>query len=240
MNDIELIVHFLLSFIVLLLVIAVNKKLYSNIKKEEHQDKGKVIQTIIKAYSIAQCIAYPFLFGFQGIIVLNNLVFELVRPSKARYFVSILKFLTNLATNYLSFHSLIIAICRYVFIVFETKAEAVGIKKLRNIFISSSVIIPFLSTILLELSNPLDEAYLAQLAFNKTHLQIELSESSIYPNADLTTNAYESPIFLFAQKYCPSGLIQALHVIDLIVAITIYSNIVEALIYTHMHIFCNR
>ena len=239
MNDIEvLIAYFVLTFIVILFIIGVNNKLYSSIKNEEHREKGKVIQSIIKAYSLVQCISWPFLCGFELFIVFNNFIFELIGPSKACYFAFVHRFLFVLTIHYIGFHSLIIAICRYVFLVFETKAEAVGIKKLRKIFIGSSVIIPFLSTLLYDSCNPIEEAYLI-LLYNKTHSQIE-NESSIYPNKGINTIEYESPIFLAAQKYFPSGINQILNVTGLIVAFTLYSNTLEGVLYPLMFIYYNR
>ena len=51
-----LIIHIILFVIIMPIGIYINRKLYINIKNEKRRENGKVIQQIIKTYSIAQPI----------------------------------------------------------------------------------------------------------------------------------------------------------------------------------------
>ena len=103
-------------FIVMPLGVAVCKRLYEKIKSEEHKEKGKVVQTLIKNY----CLLYHF------------------------YRV------------YLSFHSLVVATTRYTFLMYDIQTESYGVKKLRNLFISVSIGVPLIHTIISICVQPLE------------------------------------------------------------------------------------
>ena len=46
-------------FILIPLIITVNKTLYKNLSQEKRQEKGKVIQRILKTYALIQCAGWP-------------------------------------------------------------------------------------------------------------------------------------------------------------------------------------
>ena len=86
------------GLIVIPLIILVNKRLYTNIKNEERQEKGKVIQFIIKTYALVQCIGWPCLFIAYGLIKLIQL-FSIDYLS-IKSFGSIYRFLYTLLRDY--------------------------------------------------------------------------------------------------------------------------------------------
>ena len=231
-------VRYLCSVIGIPLIILVNKKLYSNIRNEEHLEKGKVIQYIIKTYALVQCISWPCLLAFHGTLFLSISVFGLFHNYSAYYLISTFRFCMTFVRDYVQFHSLIIALCRYVFIVFDTKAEVFGIKNLRALFISSSVAIPFLSALTYEMTIPIEEAYL-HLFYNQTHPTIA-TEKNTYSNEVPSLILYQSPVFSFVQKYFPTVLFDAIHLFDIIMFLIMYSNILEGIIYAHTFLVCNR
>ena len=140
--------------------------------------------------------------------------------------------------DYVQFHSLIIAICRYVFIVFEAKTEVLGIKNLRAILISSSVVIPFVTALTYEMTIPIEEAYL-HLFYNQTHPTIAAEKIS-FLNEVPSLILYQSPVFSIVQKYVPTVLFDAIRLFDIIMFLIMYSNIAEGIIYAHTFIVCNR
>ena len=74
-------------FIVLPLGLFVCKNLYDKMKNEEHRDKGKVIQTIIKNHCLIQMIAWPTLCLFSLLIFLNNDTFHFIDPFKTIFVI---------------------------------------------------------------------------------------------------------------------------------------------------------
>jgi len=220
------------------LVILVNKKLYSNIRNEEHLEKGKVIQYIIKTYALVQCISWPFLLAFHGTLFLSIRVFGAFNNSLAPYLISTFRFCMTFNRDYVQFHSLIIAVCRYVFLVFEAKAEVLGIKKLRAVLISSSVAIPLVTALTYDMTVPIEEAYL-HLFFNQTHPTIA-TENNSFSNELPSLILYQSPVFSIVQNYFPTVVVYAIRLFDISMFLIMYSGIVEGIIYAHIFIVCNR
>ena len=69
-------------FIVMPSGIAVCKRLYEKIKSEEHKEKGKVVQTLIKNYCLIQMIGGPGLFLIAWPIEINNAFLHIVDSSE--------------------------------------------------------------------------------------------------------------------------------------------------------------
>ena len=49
----------LLVLIISILGIVIGKKFYSSVQNEYHQEKGKIIQTLLKRYVVVQCVGWP-------------------------------------------------------------------------------------------------------------------------------------------------------------------------------------
>ena len=133
---------------VLPLGIFICKNLYNKIKSEEHKEKGKVVQLIIKNYCLIQMIAWPGLFIFGYAILLNNDAIQIVEATETRNAIHGFRFLYSFFRTYISFHSLVIAATRYLFVMYDIQTEIFGVSKLKKLFVWSSVGIPFLHTIL--------------------------------------------------------------------------------------------
>ena len=73
------IIHTVLVMALMPIAIFLNKKLYHNLKNEKRRENGKVIQRILKTYSIVQCtlpvLIYPFFLP-----MLNNKILEYLGP----------------------------------------------------------------------------------------------------------------------------------------------------------------
>ena len=151
---------FIVCFIVILpLAIYVNKKLYDNIKNEEHIERGRVIQEITKHYSQLQFIGWPFVIVSFGLLKLLNCISLLSQSLTFQVLVSTLRYVYTFFRDYLQFHSLVIAICRYTFIIWESTAEKYGITRLRRLFIGASIVVPLLTSTLYEVTCPIENFY---------------------------------------------------------------------------------
>ena len=155
-------ISFIVCFILILpLIIYVNKKLYDNIKNEEHLEKGRVIQQITKHYSQLQFIGWPFVLVSFGLIKLLNCISPLTHSLTVQILVSTSRYGYTFFRDYLQFHSLVIAICRYTFIVWESTAEKFGITRLRRLFIGASIVVPLLTSTLYEVTCPIEKFYVS-------------------------------------------------------------------------------
>ena len=132
----------ILSFALLPCKIFVNTKLYRNIKREEHRENGKVVQSILKHYSIVQIIAWPLLALFGLMFYIGGVVLDIIPGAMTCYCINVFRFFHGSTRDYISFHSLIIATICYTFLIYDTKVEAFGIRRLRKLFILTRIIVP--------------------------------------------------------------------------------------------------
>ena len=235
MQSSEIVIYLISCVFVIPLVIFVNKRLYSNISNEEHLEKGKVIQYIVKTYALVQCVGWPIIvFAYGAIKLISH--FSMSLPVNS--LVSIFRFLYTLLRDYVQFHSLIVAITRYTFIVYDSSATRFGISRLRKIFIASSIGIPLFSSALYEVSFPLEKTYINWF-YNKegTH---NFKNDSEKQNVDHTDVGLESAFFVLFHKFSsPSVANIAISVGNVLFAI-MYSNLVEGCIYTHLFVWAHR
>ena len=145
----EVIAYFMYSISMIALGISVNSKLFKNVKNEEHLEKGKIIQIIMKTHSMVQCIAWPSLIVMAFLLKINkHLNLDFIPRTYVGYIIGILRFLSTLNGCYGGFNSLIMAISRYVCIVHYHAVDSYGVRKVRKCLIGSSIGIPILLAIL--------------------------------------------------------------------------------------------
>ena len=213
-------------------------KLYYNLKNEEHQIKGKVIQRILKNYCLIQCVAWPLLSAVFGIVFFTKISsFALDHSILMLIIVSILRFAFRLNVLYVGFNSFILAICRYVFIKIVTHDESTSIRKLRWLFIVTSILVPVILGILDDALIPYPfEAPItaAAIEHNLTHV-----ESTVH----LQNHTYlipQSALSLVVEKYVSRSIKYGFKLGLLIAHSAFYSNIPEGILYTHIFISNKR
>ena len=194
MKTIDLMIYLFVCVFVLPLEIMVNKKLYKTIKNEEHKEKGKVVQHMMKIYSLLQCVMWPCLLSFAGAFYLLDLVFEITKSHWTHHVTVAFRFFYGLNRNYLSFNSLIIALTRYLLLTFETKVEAFGIKRFKILLNIISVGVPIFHAILYEFITPIEKDYIALFLSNVSPQNT--NNISAWQNASSIGKVYESPIYL--------------------------------------------
>ena len=214
------------------LAIFINTKLYRNTTREKHQENGQVIQCIIKHYSIIQLISWPTMTLFIVMFYICDTKLEIISESVARSAIHGLRLFYGGIRDYLSFNSLIVAVVRYTFLVFATKVEAFGIKRLRNFFLCSSFAVPICCTLLYEITQPMEQYWISvmrSIVSNNTGTNM-----TYHPLAtDNMNQTYESPIYLLLNQNLPPSVMQVLSVTGVILMIIIYSNVIEGVLYAH-------
>ena len=223
---------------VVILGIIIHKTLYTNIKDQEHREKVKVVQRIIKTYSIVQCIGWPVYFIVSSILFINNPILDYIDSSWLPYLLHFNKFFSALLRDYVSFNSFIIAVCRYLFIVFDTSSENIGIVKLRSIFITSSVGVPIFLSIL-DHSTVSTQDWMSQIGMPDIVSQ-KLMNSSVNSIQNQKLDIFESPIYIMVNNELPAMLIDILKIVHMSIFILIYSNLVEGIIYVHIFTYSRR
>ena len=157
MQIVDMVLYLIILVIVMPLSVWINNILYTNISKEEHQDKGKVVQYIMKQFAQVQRVSWPLITSAVGLYYFCFNVLDLIPDTFARYITNTIRFVYDLNRDYVSFNSLIIATIRFSFIVFGRKAESFGIVRLRKLFISCSIGIPILNNFLYEATQPIEQ-----------------------------------------------------------------------------------
>ena len=180
----------------------IGRKLYQNIKQEELHEKGQVLQRIMKTYIVIQCIAWPLTLSLMAIVVIVASTTQLTSKDLAleillRALISSYRFLYILILFYLGFNSLIVAICRYIFIVVVQHNDTFTIKKIRSWVIAASIVIPVMLVTLHEATIPLNNRWvdiLKQMVTPDNSSSLIISSYSI---ENTTFIVHQSPLFTF-------------------------------------------
>ena len=234
-NTIAHIIPSILCLVSMPLAIVINKKLYRNIKNEEHLEKGKVIQSIIKRYALVQCIAYPCI---VVALIGGKIAVDMIPPEVARYVISSFIFTYTLYLDYVKFHSFVVALCRYTFLILSTQAETIGISRLKAIFIGCSIAVPTVTNLIYSIIHPLDDIT-TQWFYGQDYSGDEANQSDFSKKMNLIST-YDSPLYLLYNEYCPETLKLGMNVLDVFIVMTVYSNIPEGFMYIHLYIFSKR
>ena len=241
MSLLEVTAYFVFSTSMIILGISVNNRLYKNVKNEEHLEKGKIIQRIMKTHSLVQCIAWPCLIVMAFILKINkHLRLNFIPRSNAGYIIGIIRFLSTINGCYGGFNSLIMAISRYVCVVYCNFVDNYGVRKVRKFLVGSSIAIPFLLALLTEALVPIEHIW--EVLFlpcdDITH-ERQISGKTLM-NESMTPQIPLSPIYLVANTYFPSEISYILRLVQAASMMLIHSNILEGIIYLHIYIQYKR
>ena len=234
MQSTDILIYVLMCCITVPLGILINLKLYRNIKNEEHLEKGKLVQRIMKTFSLLQCFTWPLFTIFLGVFSTCNSVFEISEDPLAASILTAFRFAYNVNRDYVSFNSLIIAISRYILVVYERQAEKFGIQRLRTLLIRLCFGVPIFSNLLYEAVEPKERVWFS-LLYNDT-IDIYAKRNNSFQNED----PYESQMYLTFNRYMPTALMDGMKVLNTIVLVILYANIIEGFIYTHVFIIVFR
>ena len=238
----DITIDFILYYAIISIGVIVNLKLYKNTKREEHLEKGKVVQSIIKHYSIVNCCFWPVYYIIIGVVYIFDKKLQMTPEWIIRYLTYWIRFLYGLAHDYVSLHSFIVAIIRYTFVVYERKVETWGIKKCKKLLVAISIIIPLSNSILYELCQPTEKPWIfwiektTTLSPNKTIYMGQNSSTIFTANESF----YNSPLYTWSNTNLHPSIITAMLIANGILAFIIYANIIEGLLYAQTTIIYRR
>ena len=232
----EVIIYVIYSCVVITLGLMVNKKLYRNVKNEEHLEKGKIIQKIVKNHTLAQCVAWPILILAGFTLKINKDILDIIPPRVVGYLIIVIRIFNTFFATYSGFNSLVIALSRYICVVHEAFIDRFGVKKLRQFMITSSFGIPVLFCILNEFLIPVEHVWGAHFMPNYTNSIDERGDNEI----NVEDNLQQSPLYLISVAYFPSSITLGFKFLRFIILILVYSNILEGILYLHIYIWYHR
>ena len=248
----DIVLYALFCLLIVLLGLVICRKLYINTRNEEHKEKGKVIQRIMKNYCVVQCGVWPFVGVMFGIVKFTwNSSFAYHHQTLMIIIVCCLRSLLRLNLGYVAFHSFATATCRYVFIIYATHDEYTSIRQIRKFFITISFMVPMILWVF-------NEAFIGypEMGHPIVRFQIQ-TDSNIIVQSNVTgvegtLNSVmdtpeqpsflipQSPLFLFVEKYVSTSIISGFKVSLCVIQFIFYSNIPEGVIYTHLFIANSR
>ena len=241
MSLLEVTAYFVYSISMIILGISINNRLYQNVKNEEHLEKGKIIQRIMKTHSLVQCIAWPCLIVMAFILKINkHLRLNIIPRSHVGYIICVIRFLSTLNGCYGGFNSLIMASSRYVCVVYCNFVDNYGVKKVRKFLIGSSIGIPILLALLTEALVPIESIW--EVLFrpdNDTTQKKQIYDKNLL-NESMTPQVSLSPIYHVTNIYLPSKISYILQLVQAASMLLIHSNILEGIIYLHIYIQYKR
>lgn len=242
----ELTISVILLYIILCLFIftigiAIGYKVYRNIDKEELKDKGKVIQRIVKTYAILQCVCWPLalvLFGVKSVVIRSAFIVNY--PSITATFVHISNFIVKLTLMYVGFNSLIIAFCRYIFMMIVTHNDAAIIKKIRKLIVATSIMFPISMTFLNEAFVPMAEYKIDLMPHQVEIMETKIPSSTFCILQNTTLIIRQSRIYDAMNDFVPQLFLNSLKGAVCIMNFAACSNILEAVFYTHIFWYNKR
>ena len=223
--------------------VVIGKNFYTKVKEEEHQERGKVIQRIMKTYALVQCICWPS-FGFLAyLFYLNKTVMTIFHPVLIRPAIILFRFTYTSFRVYIGFNSLIIALCRYSFVVLEMQVLRIGIKRMRKAFLISSVFMPIFIAILNEASIPIEIVWLCLFVprSNQTILMPDENElGGILCTKSNVEQLSESPIYTLLHGHLPQNVDNGMEMCAKVLIWLIFLNVLEGFMYIHTFMFMRR
>ena len=248
----EIISYILFYLVVVPLGLVICRKLYIDTKNEEHKEKGKVIQRIMKTYCVVQCGVWPVISAVFGLARFAKIsVFTYNHQNSMMIIVACLRSLIRLVLGYVGFNSFVIAFCRYVFIMHASHDEYTTVRKIRKFFIAISIIVPITLWVLTEAFIAFPEVGPAIVGYQTHANSIRITQSNL-KDVDRTLNRTidtleerylfipQSPLFLIVKEYVSPSITSGLKIVLYVIRFIILSNITEGVLYTHIFIALNR
>ena len=222
--------------------IALDKKLYDIVQKEDHQEKGKIIQKLMKTYALIQCIGYPTIMISAWLLYVNKFILIILQPSMTRYAILILRFMYTTLRSYVGLNSLITATCRYSFIICEQQVFKIGTNRFRSIILSCSVILPIVLAFLNEATHSVEIIWACLfMPHNNQTLQLDLKDvSDIFCSRNHVGEIAESIFYKVYIRYLPTSFTQGMKISHIVFIVIIGSNVLEGFFYCHIFSYLKR
>ena len=220
--------------------IFIGRKLYTMTKNEKHQERGKVIQRIMTTYAFVQCLVWPLFTMTAWLLYLNKNALNLVGPFITGYMIIASRFLYVWFRFYIGFNSLIIALCRYCFIVKNSFVSHIGVGRIRKVFFTSSVAIPALLALSNEALLPVEISWICMFMPSHNETEVKRNSSDVFCTKDIMADISESPLFNLLHDNMSPSMTFGLQIFHKIVLAIAMSNILEGILYILTFVFITR
>ena len=218
--------------------VVINHKLLWKLKNEAHKEKGKVIQRVMETYALVQLIAWPSFIWVGFLIWIDWKGYSLFHPCLLLYIKWTIKFSWVLLRVYVGLNSLVVALCRYLFLVHDDKILHFGVQRARKIIITSSWAIPLAIAFLHDATIPSRAPIISTLLTDR-HRSCPLP-MIYHVSESFNGTVAQSPIYIFTENYIPTSVVYGAKLITFIVCAIIASNTIEGLLYSHTFIHIRR
>ena len=238
-QDILLLIYRFACTLLFFFGILVNYKLFDKVRKEKHNEPGKVLQWITKTYAIILGIGFPCNWLAWGIFVgIQQTHVDALYPCIIMIFGHVLIFIYILLRCYVGLNSLILAVGRYAFVVHSTRVLKFGVDRLGNILTASSFIIPFLTTIFASAIISIDSNDFTDKfnGYDRSCFDPKMDRV----NRNTTNTFYTSPIYDLVHPYLSFSTTNGIKVLFAFAYIVLYSNVTEGIIYIRSAAFVFR
>ena len=237
---IEILVYFIFVMTVIPTGVTTCKKLYDNVKNEEHLEKGKILQRITKTYALVQCFVWPVIDALALTLIINKRLLIFLSPIMANIGIILGRFMYSLISSYLAFNSLLVAIIRYIFVVCDVRAARIGIKKLHEIFLFASFCAPIFIAVLNEAMIPIEYNWI-KIFMPTTNDVLQKEEyGHLLQDNNSTYNIESSPLYWFTSIYLNPNINDVFRIICQIIVFLVFSNIIEGFLYLHIYCYYKR
>ena len=218
--------------------VVINHKLLWKLKNEAHKEKGKVIQRIMETYALVQLIAWPSFIWVGFLIWIDWKGYSLFHPCLLLYIKWTIRFAWLFARAYVGLNSMVVAVCRYLFIVHDDKISHFGVQKARKIILASSVVIPLTITILCDATIAIKEHTIT--TFWTDHLRTCILPTIYHVTETFNGTVAQSPIYMYTRSYIPNSVVYGTKLTTVILVSVIFFNIVEGILYSRTFIHVRR
>ena len=214
--------EFVFSFIICTIGVSLNWKFMKNLEQEKRQKpmnrKGNVIEPIMNMFCKLQIIFWPL----QQLIVWtisNDIVPMEMLPN---WSCIVLTSWVIIGRCIIGYNSLFVALIRFIYIVYEKKANQWEFKTVGAYFQIASIGMPmFISLVMIFTLDP---------SIPDRRLSIYSHCPLIY-SSDQVINSLKPQTYNLAMKYLPKTLVNTLGIISATLQAIILSNLVEGVLY---------
>ena len=201
------------------------KKLQNERRNTPLGRKGNVIEPIMSLYGRYQIIYWPFF------LLIFWIMFNQIIPStymNGWWCAALLQIGIYIGRSIIAFNSLCVALIRYIYIVYQQKANQWEFKRVGRIFRICSVAVPIAFQILHMFTNPF-ELYQTQPSYRNcvaSFQGLNSTDDLQFPKAI---------VFEWTTKYIPENIVRTLNMILVSIQVIVLLNLMEGFFYFRMY-----
>ena len=240
-------IHVTLFLITTSVGISVNKKFLNIIDNQTYKERGKVLHKVARTHTLCHMAVGPVIFALVPLMFEHELkspgfIWQYING----YSIFLCRFCFALFAMYTNFNSLITAICRGSFILYDQQLRDFGVGRFRKIIFGAAFGIPFFLAILKDATSPMEAAWIVGVepgCDDGMSGQYHNSEENMATHdtlADINKPYCQTPMYNFVHKFLPSQVIYVARIVGFVSSVIILSNISEGIIYFRIYSFLKK